>query len=137
MTKSTKKTGVLIIAILFILAGIVLAIVGILCFIPSQSIAGTSIIGEIWQVYVINFPYIGSYFDKLTKYVIPYLMTLGGIAIVIGAIILLDGIGLFLYKKWAHSIAVLLSIIAIVVIIGIIFIWYLLKPEVKESFGKL
>ncbi|MHA1695283.1 MAG: hypothetical protein ACTSXT_05245 [Candidatus Helarchaeota archaeon] len=136
MVKKGDKIGIKIIGFLFMLVAIVFFIVGILCQIPSVKIPSTSIIGEIWQNYIVNLPYLGSYLNKLTPFLISYMQILGIVLIILGIILAIDSIGLFKLKKWAHSLAVLLSIIAIIVLLGIIFVWYLLKSDIKEEFGK-
>ena len=132
MSSSDRKIGITIISILFLLAAIVFIVVSILCFIPL----GTSIAEEVWTSHLVTLPVVGTYLDMLTSFVIPYISIWGMIVLIIGIVVAIDAIGLFLLKKWAHSLAVLISIVAIVIIIGIIFIWYLLKTEVKMSFGK-
>jgi len=61
-----------------------------------------------------------------------FLVGLG--AVIIGAIDIVVGFGLYKLKKWAYWLSILVSIPLIAVILGIIFIWYLRKDEVKAAF---
>lgn len=59
---------------------------------------------------------------------------LGYAFIIIGVLDILVFIGLLKLKKWGYWLCILISIPLIVVILGIIFIWYLRKDEVKAAF---
>ncbi|MHA1231242.1 MAG: DUF2127 domain-containing protein [Candidatus Helarchaeota archaeon] len=136
MENKLNKTGIYIIALLFLLASVVFLIVGILCLVPVQNEPGLTVASQIWLNYIINLPIVGVYLDKLSSFVLPNIQIIGIIALIVGIIIIIDSIGLFKLKRWAYSIALLISIVAIALIIGIIFVWYLLKPETKIIFDK-
>jgi hypothetical protein len=61
-------------------------------------------------------------------------MIMGYIFIVIGVLDILIFIGLLKLTKWGYWLCIIISIPLIIVILGIIFIWYLRKDEVKAAF---
>ncbi len=63
-----------------------------------------------------------------------WLAMLGYILIPVAAVLIIAAIGLYKLKKWGYWLTILISIPLIVTIIGIIFIWYLRKEEVKAAF---
>lgn len=136
MSKNGNK-GITIIAILYILVAIVFFILGIVNFIPSNTYA-TTFGGELWLDYAVDLPIIGTYLGTLGNYILQYpnITIIAVVLVILGVVMALDAIGLIKRKKWAHSLAVLIGIIAIVAIIGIILVWYLLKSEVKMEFKK-
>jgi lysylphosphatidylglycerol synthetase-like protein (DUF2156 family) len=137
MSKNGNK-GIAIIVIFYILVAVAFFILGIVNFIPSNTYL-TTFGGELWLDYAVDLPIIGSYLDTLGNYILPYpnITIIAVVLIILGVIMALDAIGLLKRKKWAHSLAVLIGIMAIVVIIGIILVWYLLKSEIKTEFGKI
>ncbi|MBD3227815.1 MAG: hypothetical protein GF329_06470 [Candidatus Lokiarchaeota archaeon] len=138
MSKTEKKMGITIIAILYMLVAVAGFILAILNFIPS-SIYSTSLGGELWITILEPLPTIGGILGTIGDLILPYpiITVIGVVLLIVGIIMAIISIGLFKLKKWAHSLAILIAILAIVVIIGIILVWYLLKPEVKEEFGKI
>lgn len=140
MNKTEKRLGITIITILYVIVAVGFFILAILNFIPSSSYPTyTSFGGELWITILEPLPTIGGILQTIGDLILPYpIITVVGIVLLIAGIIMaIISIGLFKMKKWAHSFAILIGILAIVVIIGIILVWYLLKPEVKESFGKI
>lgn len=63
-----------------------------------------------------------------------YISIMAYAMIPIGVVLIISGFGLLKLKKWGYWLALLVSIPLIVVIVGIIFIWYLRKDEVKAAF---
>lgn len=61
-------------------------------------------------------------------------LILGYILLPIGAVEIVTSYGLLKLKSWGYWLAILMSIPLILLIIGIIFIWYLRKDEVKAAF---
>lgn len=128
MILKERPAGITLMAVLFfaIAAGlIVLAILGFMGFILT-----------IWQTLLVTFPSIGKYFVPLAPLFVPLNYIISTIGLIAGIAIAIDAVGLILLKKWAHSLALFVSIPLIVLIIGILFLWYLLKSEVKMAFGK-
>jgi hypothetical protein len=72
--------------------------------------------------------------DILIDVQLSTLAIVGPVLIVVGALDILTFIGLLKLKKWGYWLCILISIPLIVVILGIIFIWYLRKDEVKAAF---
>lgn len=62
------------------------------------------------------------------------LALVGYVLIVFGILDIPTFIGLLKLKKWGYWLCIIISIPLIVVILGIIFIWYLRKDEVKAAF---
>ena len=61
------------------------------------------------------------------------------ILIIIGVLYIIAGWGLWTMKSWARLVAIILAIISVLnfpigTILGIIILWYLFKPEIKEAF---
>ena len=126
---SLRPGGVTGIAILFLLgaaAGIVLGLV-ILILPLTVIMFWDSNIGPLlaW------IPMIG---DNLLSIGADTWFLVGIVAVIIGAVEIVVGFGLYKLKKWAYWLTILISIPLIVVILGIIFIWYLRKDEVKAAF---
>ena len=128
MGETDRPLGITLIAILFILVAAAIIIVGI------SDITGLG--PTIWQQNIVTLPMVGSYLNMITPYYVPYATIWGIVSIIGGAIPLICAIGLLLLQKWAHTFALLLSIVAIIVLIGIVLIWYLSNDHVKEAFGK-
>lgn len=64
---------------------------------------------------------------------------IGAIALLIGILYAIAGLGLWKLKPWARIIAIILAIISLLnfpvgTAIGIIVLWYLFKAEIKEAF---
>ena len=137
---SEKKLGITLIAILYMLAAVLFIILAIINFIPSMVYTYTSFGGELWITYLetLPIPFIGGILQILGVYLLPQpnITIIAIVLLILGAIAIIDAIGLFARKKWAHSLAVLFAVVAIVIIIGIILLWYLLKSDVKMEFGK-
>ena len=126
---SMRPGGVTGIAILFLLGGVALLALGIMCT------AMTAFVVAFWDANIGPLlawvPILGERLVALD----PGTCTLiGYVLIPIGAVDLVTFIGLLKLKKWGYWLAILISIPLIVVILGIIFIWYLRKDEVKAAF---
>ena len=66
---------------------------------------------------------------------------IGVISFIIGIIYVIVGWGLWTMKSWARLAAIVLAVISLIsfpigTILGIIILWYLFKPEIKEAFHK-
>ena len=64
---------------------------------------------------------------------------IGIIIIIMGILYIITGWGLWTMKSWARLVAIILAIISVLnfpigTILGIIILWYLFKPEIKEAF---
>lgn len=69
-----------------------------------------------------------------------FLVALGAIAIIFGIFYIVVGWGLWTMKSWARIVAIILAVISLLsfpvgTIIGIIVLWYLFKPEIKQAFN--
>ncbi|NVM30786.1 MAG: hypothetical protein HWN65_18240 [Candidatus Helarchaeota archaeon] len=123
---SLRPGGVTGIAIIFLIVAIAVIIEGLIMIIDPLIIKG------------LYDTYIGIPFGDLP--LIPHtlelswLLILGAVFIPFGIIQMLTTVGLLKLKKWGYWLAILISIPYIVAIIGIIFIWYLRKEEVKAAF---
>jgi uncharacterized membrane protein (DUF2068 family) len=68
------------------------------------------------------------------------LLTVGGvIAIIIGLFYAITGWGLWNLKSWSRLVAIILAVISLLnipigTIIGLVVLWYLFKPEIKQAF---
>ena len=68
------------------------------------------------------------------------MMIVGGvIALIVAVLYIITGWGLWTMKSWARIVAIILAIISLLsfpigTIIGIVILWYLFKPEIKEVF---
>ena len=83
----------------------------------------------------------GDVSQSVIDFVDSILIVIGLIAFIIGILYLITGWGLWTLKPWARIIAIVLAIISLFnfpvgTIIGIIILWYLFKPEIKEVFQK-
>jgi hypothetical protein len=63
-------------------------------------------------------------------------VTLGIIFTIVALAYLVAGLGLLKGKNWARIIYLILSLLTIVYIIPLIYIWYLTRSRVREFFGK-
>jgi hypothetical protein len=67
------------------------------------------------------------------------LLTVGGvIAIIIGLLYAITGWGLWNLKSWSRLVAIILAVISLLnipigTIIGLVVLWYLFKPEIKQA----
>jgi hypothetical protein len=132
---SLRPGGVTGIAALFLIFGAVILVLGIICAAFSGTvldfwtntagpmIAGLPLIGSFYT------DHIAHYLDTTTAFLL-----IGVIFIGVGAIDILTFLGLVKLKKWGYWLAIIISIPLILVIVGIIFIWYLRKDEVKAAF---
>jgi hypothetical protein len=67
------------------------------------------------------------------------LLGIGTILIIIGIIDIIIGWGLWTLQPWARIAGIILAILSLLnfpigTIFGIIILWYLFKPEIKEAF---
>ena len=126
---SLRPGGVTGIAILFLLAAAVALTVGLIIVIDPNFVK-TLWDNNIGPILVL-IPLVG---DTLEVVGLDTLAWVGPLLIAIGAVDIVIFIGLLKLKKWGYWLCLLISIPLIVVILGIIFIWYLRKDEVKAAF---
>jgi len=126
---SLRPGGVTGIAILFLLAAAVLLTLGLIIVIAPVFVK--DFYDHNIGVHLGWVPLVG---DTLLDVGLDTLAIGGPILIVIGALDVLTFLGLLKLKKWGYWLCIIISIPIIVVIIGIIFIWYLRKDEVKAAF---
>jgi uncharacterized membrane protein YqjE len=55
--------------------------------------------------------------------------------IVFAVIVALDGLALWRLKPWARLLAMLIALPLMLILLGLVVLWVLLKPEVKQLFG--
>ncbi|HUY01319.1 MAG TPA: hypothetical protein VMV49_17290 [Candidatus Deferrimicrobium sp.] len=133
---SLRPGGVTGIAAIFLIFGALILVIGVICAVATAfvldlwlnnidpMIAGLPLIGSFYTENIAHF------FDSTTAWL---LIGIGSIAI--GALDIVTFLGLLKLKKWGYWLAIIISIPLIVVIVGIIFIWYLRKDEVKAAFN--
>ena len=140
-TSKSRPTGVTIIAILNIIGGIIMLIIGfglaaISSILPTMTAIDPNASGQM----------------ALAGLLGPAGVALGGIFIILGIISFIVAWGLLKGKGWAWSLTMILSIISIIIsivslvggnfggvvniIISGIIIYYLYRPHVKAFFGK-
>lgn len=123
---SLRPGGVSGIAILLIISGVGCIVGAIVLLINPWLIK---------NFYDLN---IGSLIGSLplipTTLELSWLTMLGWVLIPVAVVLIIAAIGLYKLQKWGYWLTILISIPLIVAIIGIIFIWYLRKDEVKAAF---
>ena len=126
---SLRPGGVTWIAVLFLVGAAAFIGLGIVCAFMSAFAAAfwNDNIGPLlaW------IPMIGASLEVLDASIF---QILGYVFIAVGAVDIVTSIGLLKLKKWGYWLCILVSIVLIVVIIGIVFIWYMRKDEVKAAF---
>jgi hypothetical protein len=123
---SLRPGGVTGIAILFLLGAIGAIIAGIV-LLADPLILKTFYDGTIGPL-IGGLPLIPTTLD------INWVIWLSYALIPVGVIFIVTGLGLIKLQKWGYWLAILISIPLIVTLLGIIFIWYLRKDEVKAAF---
>lgn len=126
---SLRPGGVTGIAILFLLGAAGFLVLGVICLV-SPLFVQTFITANIWPL-VSWVPIIGPMLEIVE---LGTITLLGYAGVIVGVLDILTFIGLLKLKKWGYWLAIIISIPLIVVILGIIFIWYLRKDEVKAAF---
>ena len=126
---SLRPSGVTGIAILFLLGAAALLALGVV-FLINPLFVQIFVHDNIWPL-VSWVPIIGPMLETVE---IGTITLIGYAGIIIGIVDILIFIGLLKLKKWGYWLAIIISIPLIVVILGIIFIWYLRKDEVKAAF---
>lgn len=119
-------TGIAILAIASAIGAIVAGIIFLVDPIGVKTLYDTNL-GPL----LAGIPIVGA---KLADVGIDTVFLVAIIGLVFGAVVLVTGVGLYKLKKWAYWLAILISIPLILAIIGIVFIWYLRKEEVKAAF---
>jgi len=126
---SLRPGGVTGIAIIFLIGAAAFLALGVV-FLMNPLFVQTFIHDTIWPL-VSWVPIIGGILETVE---LSTITILGAVLIVVGVLDILIFIGLLKLKKWGYWLAIIISIPLIVVILGIIFIWYLRKDEVKAAF---
>ncbi|MHA1265206.1 MAG: hypothetical protein ACTSRS_08245 [Candidatus Helarchaeota archaeon] len=126
---SLRPGGVSVIAILFLLSAIGAIIGGIFLLVAPEAVKTfyDTNVGPL----LASLPIVG---DRLVDVGYDTIFMVGIAAIPIGIVDFIAGLGLFKLKKYGYWLAILISLPLIVAIIGIVFIWYLRKDEVKAAF---
>ena len=130
MIRPSRPTGIAILAILELLGGILILLVGIALAAVGGSVLSSLGYGSLGGLAAVA----------------------GGVVAIFGIIGLLVGWGLWTGKGWAWWLAVILSILGVLVSIGSIavgaftsvvgliidavILWYLFRPHVKAFFGR-
>jgi hypothetical protein len=132
---SLRPGGVTGIAIIFLIGAAAFIILGIACAFMTAAamLFWTSKIEPL----IAGIPLINSFYADHLAILLASpstWMIMGYIFIVIGVVDILIFIGLLKLTKWGYWLAIIVSIPLIIVILGIIFIWYLRKDEVKAAF---
>lgn len=126
MSSSDKPLGITLIAIIFIIAGVAFIGVGGIFLVAFQMLWGM----------LVTIPVIGPMVAPMGALLTPYTAILGIVLIVIAVLYIIAAVGCFMLKPWGHTLALIGSIPAIIVILGIIFLWYLTLDDTKTAFGK-
>ncbi len=126
---SLRPGGVTGIAILFLLGAAALLTLGLIIVIDPNFVK------TFWDTNIgpllAWIPLVG---DTFADVGLDTLVWVGPLLVAVGAVDIVTFIGLLKLKKWGYWLCILISIPLIVVILGIIFIWYLRKDEVKAAF---
>ena len=129
---SLRPGGVTGIAIIFLLGAAVFIVLGAICLAAPLFII--DILVNTVAPMVAGIPLLGGFAANLITTLAGLVLYVGIVGIVVGVLDILIFIGLLKLKKWGYWLAIIISIPLIVVILGIIFIWYLRKDEVKAAF---
>ncbi|MDD1777108.1 MAG: hypothetical protein LUQ65_02995 [Candidatus Helarchaeota archaeon] len=126
---SLRPGGVTGIAIIFLLGAAAFLAVGLVLLINPNFVK------DFWDINIgpllAWIPFVGSIVASIN---LGTWTLIGYAGIIVGIVDILIFIGLLKLKKWGYWLAIIISIPLIVVILGIIFIWYLRKDEVKAAF---
>ena len=114
-------------AIAWFIVGTAFLILGFIAFTPTIFI----LLGTLTTV-----PTIGPMLAPLITMLTPFVITIAIGVIILGISNFIGAIGLLSQKSWGWTIAVITSIAYLIVIIGIIFLWYLTQEDIKSAFGK-
>lgn len=116
-----RPTSITVIAILFLIGGIFSIIVDVLLLI------GASMFGDLINIL------------SAQVYLSSYLYVITIIGIVLSILYIIAAVGLLKIKKWGRIMAIILSIILMITIIGaipgVIFLILLFRKNVKQAFG--
>ena len=132
---SLRPGGVSGIAVIFLIFGGLLLVLGIICAVATSTVL------DIWLTKIDpvldGLPLLGSFYEDHLAHFLDSeraWLLVGIISIAIGALDTVTFLGLWKLKKWGYWLCILISIPLIIVLVGIIFIWYLRKDEVKAAF---
>ncbi len=136
MSSTTKPKGILYIAILYIIVVVAGIVVAILSFMPSAT-GGVNMMEDLWNQIVLGIPIVGDNIDNLLHSILFENATIWAvIVIVLAVIVLVDVILLFKMSPTGRNLAMVIALPLIVVLLGLIILWYLFKDEVKNTFTK-
>ena len=122
-----RPLGTIIMAIIMIVVGTAFVVLGVL--------AMTGMLNVLLLTLAVD-PTIGALLGPIIMLLMPYITIIAILVIILGIINFLGAIGLLSKTTWGWILAVITSIAYIVVIIGLIFLWYLFQDDTKTAFGK-
>ena len=126
---SLRPGGVTGIAILFLLGAVGFIAFGLMCLLMGDFVMDfyNNNIGPL----LAGLPIV---VDRLADVSANTVLWAGILCVPVGIADIITFFGLLKLKKWGYWLAIIISIPLIVAIIGIVFIWYLRKDEVKAAF---
>jgi hypothetical protein len=147
--KPPRPTGVTILGVLAILGGIA-GLIGGVALISLGLLIGTLLASQIAnQLTLAGYPGLAGLEAGLIGTII---IVIGVVALLMGILYLAVGIGFFGGKGWAWTLGMIVSVIGVVLaiaqiafgnvgsvvslIIGVLILYYLMRPHVKAFFGK-
>ncbi len=136
MSAPTRPKGILYISIFYVAIAAILVVVAVLCFAPSA--LHDTLIQDIWYETISpNLPTVGDNTLRglWQQYVDPNVTALGVVVIILGGIVGVVAIMLFQLKVWGRNLAMLIALPLMVILLGLIVLWYLFKDDVKAAFS--
>ncbi len=136
MSAPTKPKGILYITILYLAIAAILVVLAILCFAPGAS--RPTLLQDLWYNSISpSLPSIGDNTIRglFNEYVNPYVTGWGVACIIVGGIVAIVAVMLFQMKVWGRNLAMLIALPLIVILLGLIVLWYLFKDDVKAAFS--
>ncbi|HMF34440.1 MAG TPA: hypothetical protein VKK79_23665 [Candidatus Lokiarchaeia archaeon] len=135
MSKTNKPPEVLFVTIFYLAVAVVLIV---LCFVltPLYNLLSTSTLP--FATHDLGYNVI-RFFGPTGEFC-PLCYGTDGTAfivvfIIFAAIVALDAVGVFLLKPWARLLAMLIALPLILIILGLVVLYVLIKPGIKQLFG--
>lgn len=117
-----------------IIMAIIMVVVGI-AFVAIGAIAIMGFLNGLLVTMAAD-PAIGVLVAPLITMLTPYITIIGIIVIVGGIVNFIGAIAVLSKTTWGWTLSVIISLVYVVVIIGIVFLWYLFQDDIKTAFGK-